>query len=237
MFVLCSPTGISIVAFFGSCVSVHFTNLNPSFGGIFYNFQELWMAENNLSLRTISIVFSICALLTVSIIFLCSNLIRKEKLKKFTTILLVLKTIILFSFFILNSSGLNILIKFLVMLDYVIDVEIFACIYPMITMIEKNDKLYAKRSLIYSFFYYFGALIAGILLGKTIFNLYFNYNFYALIAAIFSLISTIFLISVKVPEIKSNTKEVDYDAFYRVIDQLKQDKPSFYFLLFIFKKL
>ena len=49
-------------------------------GGIFYNFQELWMAENNLSLRTISIVFSICALLTVSIIFLCSNLIRKEKL-------------------------------------------------------------------------------------------------------------------------------------------------------------
>ena len=108
-------------------------------GGIFYNFQELWMAENNLSTQTIGIVYSLCALLSVSTIFLCSNLISKEKLKKFLCILLLFKFVILLALFLLHNSGLNIIIKFLIMVDYVIDVEIWASIYPMITIIIKNN--------------------------------------------------------------------------------------------------
>ena len=46
--------------------------------GFFYNFQELWMASNNFSLKTISVIYSICSLITVSVIFLCSSLIKKE---------------------------------------------------------------------------------------------------------------------------------------------------------------
>ena len=49
--------------------------------GIYYNFLELWMAGNNLSIKTISIVLSLCSVLSVSIIFLCSNLVKKSKLK------------------------------------------------------------------------------------------------------------------------------------------------------------
>ena len=45
-------------------------------GGVFYNFQELWMASNSLSVKTIGTVYSICALLSVSTIFLCSNLME-----------------------------------------------------------------------------------------------------------------------------------------------------------------
>lgn len=59
-------------------------------GGLFYNFQELWLASNNLSTKTIGTVYSICALLSVSTIFLCSNLIKQDKLKKFTCFLLLL---------------------------------------------------------------------------------------------------------------------------------------------------
>lgn len=47
--------------------------------GIFYIFQELWMEENNLSVQTISTIFSLCSILSVSVIFLCSNLIPKRK--------------------------------------------------------------------------------------------------------------------------------------------------------------
>ena len=36
-------------------------------------------------------------------------------------------------------------IKFLIMLDYVIDVEIWASIYPMITIITKSDKKVEKK--------------------------------------------------------------------------------------------
>jgi len=89
-------------------------------GGIFYNFQELWMAENNLSTQTIGIVYSLCALLSVSTIFLCSNLISKDKLKKFSCVLLLLKFIILLALFFLHKTGLNVIIKFLIMVDYVL---------------------------------------------------------------------------------------------------------------------
>ena len=40
------------------------------------------------------------------------------------------------------------------MLDYVLDVEIYASIYPMISLVSKDDKIYAKRGIYYSTFYY-----------------------------------------------------------------------------------
>lgn len=160
--------------------------------GVFYSFQELWLADNNLSTKTIGIVYSLCALLSVSTIFLCTNLITKAKLKKFTGILLLLKGIVLLSLFLLYNSGFNILIKFLIMVDYVVDVEIYASIYPMITLVTKSDKIYAIRSLIYCYAYYAGTLLASFLLGKTIMHFEFTFNTYCLIGSI--LIFAAFLI-------------------------------------------
>ena len=122
-------------------------------GGIFYNFQEIWLAENGLSVSTISIIYSLCALITCSTIFLCSNIIRENKIKKFTCIFLFLKTLCIISLFLLNNSGFNVLIKFIVMLEYALDTEIYACIYPMISLINKSDKIYAAKGLTYSFMY------------------------------------------------------------------------------------
>ena len=110
-------------------------------GGIFYIFQELWMEENNLSIGTISNVYSLCAILAVSTIFLSSNLIKKDQLKKFSCLLFLTKAIVMLLLFILNKTGLNILIKFLIMLDYVIDVELWASFYPLITQIKKDEKI------------------------------------------------------------------------------------------------
>lgn len=108
--------------------------------GIFYNFQELWMASNGLSLKTIGIVYSLCSLLSVSIIFLFSNLINQEKLKDFTCFLLVLKFITLFMLFILNNSNNLFLIKFIIMFDFVLKVVVSACIYPLLSIFDKSDK-------------------------------------------------------------------------------------------------
>lgn len=176
-------------------------------GGIFYNFQELWMAENSLSTQTIGTVYSLCALLSVSTIFLCSNLISKRKLKKFSCILLLLKFIILFALFLLNNTGLNVIIKFLIMLDYVIDVEIWACIYPMITIITKSDKIFAMKELIYSFAYYGGIIFTSFLLGKTIFKLNIDFNFYNLIGSILMIVAYIVLKRTNLENYYRNEKE------------------------------
>ena len=188
-------------------------------GGIFYNFQELWMAENNLSTQTIGIVYSLCALLSVSTIFLCSNLISKDKLKKFSCVLLLLKFIILLALFFLHKTGLNVIIKFLIMVDYVIDVEIWASIYPMITIITKSDKVYAMKDLIYSFAYYGGIIFTSFLLGKTIFILNIKFNSYCLIGSILMLIAFVVL---------KNTK---LDSYYKI----KKEKHNTSSLTKVFK--
>lgn len=201
-------------------------------GGMFYNFQELWLSDNNLSTHTIGIIYSLCSLLSVSTIFLCSNLITKDKLKKFTSLLLFLKFIILLLLFILNNSNLNIIIKFLIMLDFVIDSEIWACIYPLISLIQKNDKTYALKELIYSYSYYGGILIASFLLGKTIFNLNINYNFYNLISSILMLISFIVLRTTNLEQYNKVKKDNNsFNILGNVFKTIKKDKITKYYLL------
>ena len=73
--------------------------------GFFYNFLELWMQDNNLSVKTVSTILSLCSLIAVLSIFLFSNVIKKQHLKKFVSILLLLKAAILFLLFFLNHTG------------------------------------------------------------------------------------------------------------------------------------
>jgi len=203
-------------------------------GGIFYNFQELWMAENNLSIETIGIVYSLCALLSVSTIFLCSNFISKEKLKKFSCLLLLLKFIILFALFLLNKTGLNVIIKFLIILDFVIDVEIWASIYPMITIITKNDKVYAMKDLIYSFAYYVGTIFTSFLLGKTVLKLNFDFNFYNLIGCLLMIIAFIVLKSTKLENYYMGKKENNNNnnSLNQVFNIIKKDNVTQNYLMY-----
>ena len=132
-----------------------FVNIFLAFAdGIFYNFLELWLSSNDLSTSTISTILSLAAVVTVSVIFLSTNLIKPHKLKNFVIILMILKSIILSSLFFLYQSNLNVLIKMLVMVEYAIDVEICASMYPLLSKINKDDKLYAKRKLLYEISYY-----------------------------------------------------------------------------------
>lgn len=202
-------------------------------GGIFYNFQELWMAENNLSTQTIGIVYSLCALLSVSTIFLCSNLISKEKLKKFSCMLLLIKFVILLALFLLNSTGLNVLIKFLIMVDYVVDVEIWASIYPMITIITKNDKVYAMKDLIYSFAYYGGIIFTTVLLGKTIVKLNINFNSFNLIGSLLMIVAYFVLKSTKLDSYyKEKMENENSNLLGQVVNIIKKDSITQNYLMY-----
>ena len=198
--------------------------------GIFYNFLELWLSSNNLSINTISIVLSLGAVITISVIFLSSNLIKQSKLKTFIMSLMFIKFLILLSLFLLYQSNLNILIKFLVMIDYAIDVEICVSMYPLITSIKQSDSLYSKRRLLYEIFYYIAALISGLLLGRSISNLNITYNTYAIISALGILISFLMLKSV---DINKYIKEDINNNISGFLKKVKKDKPSVYYLLFV----
>jgi len=201
-------------------------------GGFFYNFQELWMESNNLSISTIGKVYSICALLSVSIIFLCSNLIKQNQLKKFTSTLLVLKSIITILLFFLNMSGYNILIKFLIMMDYVVDVEIYASIYPMIALIGKSDKKYALNSILYEIAYYIAVIISVLILGKSLGNLQISYNFYLLLASVILILAFIILYTTNLEQYYKNKEEKrDLNKMKKLVKKVSKDRVIKNYLL------
>ena len=202
-------------------------------GGATYNFQELWMASNNLSIKTISIVLSLCALISCSTIFICSNVIKQQMLQKFIIIMLVIKSIILFGLFFLNNSGLNVLIKFLIMMDYALDVEIYASLYPLISMVSKSNKTYAINGLIYDNVYYIAVVFVTILLGRRFLLLKFTYNIYLFLAAIILLIASTLLYFVDIKRYyQKPSEDNNNDLLIKLLKTIKKDKISIYYLLF-----
>ena len=201
--------------------------------GFFYNFQELWMASNNFSLKTISVIYSICSLITVSVIFLCSSLIKKEYLKRFVQVLLFFKIICVLSLYLLYSSGLSFLIKLFIMIDFVLDVELITLIYPMITIIKMGDKEYASKEIVYSASYYFGVILTIILLGKKIGFIHFSYNSYLFVAFIFAVLAFVFLWNINLEKyIDKNIEEEKNDKLIieKLLGDIKKDKISKLFL-------
>lgn len=200
-------------------------------GGIFYNFEQLWMQENALSVKTISTVFSLASIITIATLFICSRLVRKDKLKDFTCGLIVVKSLMLFGLFLLHKSGLTEVIKFLCMIEFAIDVEIFVCIYPMMAQIDKNDKLYASRGIIYDALYYLGVLITCFLVGRNLVLLKIDYNTFNLLGALVMLIAYFALKSVKLDSKKKDNIDasLDHKDFSK---KILHDKITIFYLLF-----
>lgn len=202
-------------------------------GGMFYSFEELWMIDNMLSIRTVGIVFSLCSVVSVSLIFLCSNLIRQKYLKKFVLFLLMLKSLLLISLFMLNGSGYSVLIKFIVIIEYAIDSEIFTCFYPLLSMIKKDDKIYARRGLINSGFDYFSVLLGGFLVGKEILGIVFNYNTIVFLSFVCIVISFLILLTIPFGKYLSDKDKKEYNLLTKLVQNLNKDKISLNYLLFV----
>ena len=203
-------------------------------GGLFYNFLELWLTSNNMSLSTVSTVLSLSALITVSTIFICSNIIKENKQKGFCVLLILIKFLIMMTLYFLYKTNINVLIKFLVMIDYAINVEICASMYPLISVISKDDKLFARRSLLYEIFYYISALIATYLLGKNLLSLSINYNSYILISSIFLIIAGIILYNVDLDKYnKKDERKNNYDILFKLIKKIKKDNTTTLYLFYI----
>lgn len=201
--------------------------------GILYNFQELWMSNNELSIRTIGIVYSLCALITVSVIFICSNLLKSKYLKKFISILMFIKVLLIIVLYLLDSSGEKFWIKLLIMLDYVIDIEILISVYPLISTINKNNHIFAKKGLIYTFFYYIGAILTSVLIGRNILSKEITYNFYLILSSIFLLIAFIILQCINMNKYTIN-EDKNNNVMDKLIGILKHDIISKNYLLYIF---
>lgn len=172
--------------------------------GLWDNFRQLWLQDNNLDVTQISQILSIASLCCVLVLIIFAKKLSLNKIKNVLTFSIFMKSIILLLLYILNHSENTNIINSLIILDTIFEKIIVISIYPFIVTIKKDDKLYSKRKLVEYLFSDIGILIGGILIGRTIANIVINYNVCLLISVVFLILAFITILNIKKPTIEDN---------------------------------
>ena len=116
--------------------------------GLWTNFKQLWLQDNNLEVEKISQILSVSGLFCVIASILFAKKVSLKNIQKVITIALLAKAIILIILATLNHTQNKNSIEILIILDAILENLIVISIYPLIVTVKKENKLYSKRKLV-----------------------------------------------------------------------------------------
>lgn len=157
--------------------------------GLWENFRQLWLQDNNFSATNTSNIISIGTLISVIGIMFVGKHIKLNKLKTLVSCSLIIKFLNLICILFLNNSGSMNLINISIIIDVLTGYLVTTSIYPLIITAVKNNTIYSKRKLTEYLFRDVGILFGGLLIGKSVAGIIVNYNICLLISIVFLAIS------------------------------------------------
>ena len=188
--------------------------------GLWENFRQLWLQDNNLDVTQISQILSIASLCCVIALIVFSKKLSLNKIKSVLSFSIFMKALCLLVLYIFNHSGQTAIINGLVILDTIFEKIIIISIYPFIVTIKKDDKLYSKRKLVEYLFSDIGVLVGGVAIGRTLGNFLISYNICLLISIIFLLMAFITILNIKKPVIQKKSIELKETLKYISKDKI-----------------
>ena len=188
--------------------------------GLWGNFRQLWLQDNNFAVTNISSILSIGTLISVVIIGLIGKYVKIDRLKSVLVIVILIKFINMFWLCFLNSTSYVGKIKLSIIIDIVTEYIIITSIYPLITTIVKTGTIYSKRRLTEYLFRDVGILFGGVFIGKSIAGLLINYNVCLFIANVFLMFSLFILLNIKVNNLENNNEHKEISSKYIFKDKL-----------------
>ena len=188
--------------------------------GLWGNFRQLWLQDNNFSVTNISNIISIGTLISVIVIAFIGKHISLDKLKNALVIVLLIKFINIFLLYFLNGTSSIELIRLSIIIDIVTEFIIITSIYPLITTLLKSETIYSKRRLTEYLFRDIGILFGGVFIGKSIAGIIINYNVCLFIANIFLICSLFILLNIKITNVSNNEEYKKISSKYIFKDKL-----------------
>lgn len=165
--------------------------------GLWTNFKQLWLQDNNLEVEKISQILSVSGLFCVIALILFAKKVSLKNIQKVITIALLAKAIILIILATLNHTQNKNSIEILIILDAISENLIVISIYPLIVTVKKENKLYSKRKLVEYLFKDIGILIGGVLIGKAILGIVVDYNVCLVVSIVFLILAFITISNIK----------------------------------------
>ena len=188
--------------------------------GLWGNFRQLWLQDNNFSVTSISNIISIGTLISVIVIAFIAKYIKLKKMKNALVIVILIKFINIFLLYFLNGTSFIGLIRLLVIIDIITEFITITSIYPLITTMLKSETIYSKRRLTEYLFRDIGILFGGVFIGKSIAGVIINYNVCLFIANIFLICSLFVLVNIKITNISNNEEYKKISSKYIFKDKL-----------------
>lgn len=182
--------------------------------GLWENFRQLWLQDNGYDAASVSTLTSIGMLLSVIGVILVGYKLQMKYLKPFMTLILAVKLFSLLILFASDQSSNSILIGALTVVDIMTSYLIVASVYPLITTVIKNNKIYSKRKLVEYWFRDLGVLVGGIVLSQSFLGAKIDYNECLLISTIFLIMAIAMMFSFKVRVISNAPKRHDSTLKY-----------------------
>jgi hypothetical protein len=177
--------------------------------GLWENFRQLWLQDNGFTAADVSIMTSVGLMLSVVGVIFVGYRLKMRHLKAFMTIVLGIKLVDL-----LVLRGLDASVNFWAMsictvVDVITSYLIVASVYPLITVVIKNNEIYSKRKLVEYWFRDIGVLVGGVMLGQTVFGSLIDYNACLVISVIFLSLAVLTMSSFKVKPTEKETPRND----------------------------
>ena len=188
--------------------------------GLWGNFRQLWLQDNNFTVTNISNILSIGTLISVIIIGLIGKYVKLDKLKDTLAIILLIKFGNMLWLYFLNKTGSTDFIKISIVIDIVTEYIVITSIYPLLTTIIKTGTIYSKRRLTEYLFRDVGILFGGMFIGKNIAGIIINYNACLYIANVFLAFSLFILFNIKVNKSTSCDEYKDVSSKYIFKDKI-----------------
>lgn len=188
--------------------------------GIWSKYRQLWLQEVGYSITGISKILSVSLICSSIIAFFLSLFSHKIKVKNIVVLSLVLRT---FSMICLLLVKTSFLIKSCILLGIMCEVIFSIAFYPLLSFESKSNNAYKRKMLIDYVFKDVGIVFCGLMIGVSLGEFVFDYNWCLIISILASLISFLLIMPYKGSEerfkkpdsLKASLKDIFYNKINR----------------------
>lgn len=195
--------------------------------GVWSDFAQIWLKEQDITISNIGIIIAGATFTAGIIVIFMTKYIKK------VNELFLLKNIFVFKLLFLSLMlvGSFLSIKLLCITAFILDSIannlIVSATYPIISYILKSERSYSTRKLVEYAGIDIGLLLASLLIGRQIGSFIIDYNTMLMLSLVFTLCSTICVLTIKNGKIFFTDKK-------NIIKNIFRDKILCVYFLYFF---
>lgn len=200
--------------------------------GLWENFRQLWLQGNDYSATDVSNIISLATIISAIGALWLSKYVKISQLKRFMGWTLVFRCINFVVLILLNHTNLRILIDIFSVTEIFTSSLFLTSIYPLITLVNKNNEIFSRRKLVEYLFRDVGILVGGVFIGQQLGGFVFDYNACLVLALVFLVFATVFMWRIDLTVTERSPEQ--NSSIVKTVRNITQNKIQRVYMIYVF---